>query len=573
MDTSKSAVLGPLPSELAAIERQGITNLMQLLRSTAEFDAMEDSARAMFSKAFDTCTSRIVIDGQNFPACEGIEAEAGEQTGRVPEFMAQVLSNLLLEVATETWDVHVGESRTDTVTSSEPREPAQVRDQKTSTQAANPPKKSKKQKKATKPKSARSGKANRFRVVGEYNTESVGLLHEERTESRSGEDYFVPSSQRDLERFACLEWGDHYFRISQPEGRPKIVPRPCGRCEPCTEYKKHLKLERYVVSRPAPVSTVLVGTFPTPDLASHFAGLSTVRTRMPNTRRVNSFAQRDRRGPEEPCLVRIIWDAEATQEKADAIAQHAERAGAGDVTVEVRHLPAEEFLDWLPDHLTIKGSKGRITTCRFSKNGWSKILENRGNWRNGRTETVDVPGTSSSRFETIQSQRSKEIADSYQLWVSAAYSRNVSPQSRPAMVEEALQRERRAQYVNCADWLDRWEKLEPENLGVAIDFINDYLLGKNPSAREWQGKTFGPRVLVVSVAKYLNGEMDATPAITLAAEKLGYVSALAPHIDPEFLARLTDQLTPLDLLEPETFGLQEPDDYFDQQDPVFALVA
>ena len=80
-------------------------------------------------------------------------------------------------------------------------------------------------------------------------------------------------------------------------------------------------------------------------------------------------------------------------------------------------------------------------------------------------------------------------------------------------------------------------------------YINQILDGEEPNLEALETWTSAPKQLVLETAAFLMGEREPEPALTLAAEKLGFISMLGEfpdrHIDAEFLAQLTDNLPPL----------------------------
>ena len=125
-----------------------------------------------------------------------------------------------------------------------------------------------------------------------------------------------------------------------------------------------------------------------------------------------------------------------------------------------------------------------------------------------------------------------------------------TPQLRQSFKEDAQRRLERARYVEFMDWLHRWEALQPNHIIRSKEFIDAYVRGEKPSAREWQEETLGPKGLVVEVARWLKGEREPAPAIRMVAERLAYIAAgPEPAIDPAFLAELTATLPPLEFVD------------------------
>ena len=356
---------------------------------------------------------------------------------------------------------------------------------------------------------------------------------------------FTPTPQSMLPEYACPFWGRRIIRTAHPEGKDKIGTGPCGKCDACVGYRKHTKMEQYIASKPSPVSTVLECLFRTIPEAYEFAELPAHRRRIERVRRQIGFSQPEVDWLENPWLVRIIWDAPADSKEFDLIKQHAVDSGAESVSLEVRPVTPAQFMNWLPNRFSLKKPEGGlIVLCRFSNN-WAQKVEEPRSWRNGLTRTVKNSPTKEGNLQPTQSPRAKGITQSWKRWYKESKDPKWTPELRQSFKEDAQRRLERARYVEFMDWLHRWEALQPNHIIRSKEFIDAYLCGEKPSAREWQEETLGPKEMVVEVARWLNGERDPAPAVLMAAERLGFVGLMAAAIDASFLAELTTSLPPL----------------------------
>ena len=356
--------------------------------------------------------------------------------------------------------------------------------------------------------------------------------------------YFVPTPQHELPQFACPSSGRRYSTSIHPEGETRTAPTACGKCEYCIGYKKFGKLEQYLASQPSEMATILVAVFPTPDDASVFSGKKAHLNRLNKTRRFTILRQFTEFGHTKPCWVQVIWDGTATEQQIKDAKKRARQSGGKKVKGFVVKVSKEKFLEWLPDHFSLEGKRrkdrkqGRINACRFS-NGWTQPLKLPDDWRDGLTRSVGAPRKSEWRPRPRQNLRGLLIRNSWR--------RNFLADPTAPAVTRALER---ARYVNAMDWIVRWENLELKHIDATQGFIDAYLLEKNPSVKDWQQKTDGPRPLAVETARWLNGEREPEPAITMVAARLGYIGeGPEPAIDPAFLAELTYTLPPLEFVD------------------------
>ena len=101
----------------------------------------------------------------------------------------------------------------------------------------------------------------------------------------------------------------------------------------------------------------------------------------------------------------------------------------------------------------------------------------------------------------------------------------------------------RARYVDFLDW---FYCMSDRALEATRTCINRILDGEEPNLKALATWTSAPKQMVLETAAFLMGEREPEPALTLAAEKLGFISMMGKfpdrHIAPEFLAQLTDNL-------------------------------
>ena len=371
---------------------------------------------------------------------------------------------------------------------------------------------------------------------------------------------YTPTPQYMNEEHACPFWGRHFSRTAHPEGSAKVTPFPCGTCDQCREYKKFDRSERYWASEPSPTVTVLTVEFADIESADQFAKLPAHRSRIPSIRKHVGFQQSDGWVLDEPCMVRILWDAVATDKQQKAILRHANKSKATAVALDVRPVSASEFKDWLPDQSTIVLDSGKkVYASRFSS-GWAQEQKPPDDWRNGFTRRVIEEDKTKWSSRPIQAKRAKELRASWIHHYKRARMLLLHPlehqhaEDQQLAEQEAQARLERTRYVNTQDWLRRWKTFAPLHIELTRDFIEAYLRGENPDVRGWQKITLGPKALPVEVARWLNGEREPEPAILLAADWLGYNTPLEPYIDADFLRELTASLSPLEFRETSKAG-------------------
>ena len=377
-------------------------------------------------------------------------------------------------------------------------------------------------------------------------TQSEQLGHfEHENVSRPAPRHFVPTLQYQLPRYACPNAGRRYNVVNSPEGRESTIPTPCHKCDQCLAYRKYQKFQKWDASRQAPTSTILVAIFASPDAAAKFAEKKGILSRSDKIRSFTILRQVGKTGLTEPCWVRIIWDANATDNQIRNARKRARNSGGRRLNTTKDQASEEQFLEWIPDVFTLPGEitskrkTGEIKACRFSKN-CAKPLKVPNDWRDGLSRNYWLPSSSTRRNEPQQSPRGQTIRNSWR----RVYMEN--PESF-----EATRLLERARYINAMDWLQRWMETyeENSNLDASQAFINAYLQGRKPRVKEWQQETRGPWRLVVETAHWLNGERDPEPATMLVAEVLGFrTRSGGPHIDGDFLNDLMLNLPPFEML-------------------------
>ena len=305
-------------------------------------------------------------------------------------------------------------------------------------------------------------------------------------------------------------------------------------------------MEQYEASKPSPISTILEYQFPTFFEANEFAQLREHAKRISNARRCTMFSAIQQDRFDQPWVVRMIWDGPASAEVKDDIEHHAEGAGAENVSVAVGPLSPEQFLDWVPYRFSMpKTGGGFYNLCRFS-NGWAQKQKAPSDHRSGRKRMIQTDKSGQSKPEPVQIERAQEITDSWKPTYRLLQNKGLPPARRQELAEEFPRALERARYVSIMDWIRRWEMLQPEHIDLSSKFIDDYLCGEKPPVREWQDVTNGPTELVVETARWLNGEREPEPYITMVADRLGYIATWGkPDIDLPYLAELTSALPPL----------------------------
>lgn len=332
-------------------------------------------------------------------------------------------------------------------------------------------------------------------------------------------------------------------------------------------------MEQYEASAPSPISTVLECQFPTFFEANDFGQLDEHKKRLSQARRCTLFTAFRRYELDKPWVVRLIWDGPASDEEKDAIAHHANTVGATDVRVTVGPVSPQQFKEWVPYRFSMKkDSGGFYILCRFS-NGWAQKQKLPSDHRSGLKSMEFMDKSANVKPKPVQIERTQQNTRSWRGTYLLSQNNLVPPEQRQELALEAQRQLERARYVSFMDWIQRWEALQPEHTELSRKFIDAYLCGENPSAREWQEATNGPKELVVETARWLNGERDHEPSILMVAERLSYITTWGePAIDPHYLARLTRILPPL-IFHDAPYSMDGSSDEFDPFDDYEAQAA
>ena len=376
--------------------------------------------------------------------------------------------------------------------------------------------------------------------------------------------WFTPTPRARLPEYSCSRFGRRYVKAAQPEGLNSLSPGPCDYCEGCTEARRHEKMEQYEASAPSPISTVLECQFPTFLEANDFGQLDEHKQRLSQARRCTLFTPFLRYELDKPWVMRLIWDGPASDEEKDAIEHHANTLGASDVSVTVGPVSPQQFKEWVPYKFSMKKDTGGFyILCRFS-NGWAQKQKEPSDHRSGLKSMELTDKSAYVTPEAVQIERTQENTKSWRGTYRLSQNNLVPPEQRHELAQEAQRELERARYVSLMDWIQRWETLQPEPIELSRKFIDDYLCGENPSAREWQEATNGPKALVVETARWLKGERDHEPSILMVAERLAYINTWGePAIDPHYLAKHTSNLPPLEFHD----APYDMDGSFDEFDP------
>lgn len=356
---------------------------------------------------------------------------------------------------------------------------------------------------------------------------------------------FTPTPRAQLTQYSCPYMERRYVQAAQPEGRNRLMPGPCEQCSDCINARRHEKMEQYAASKPASVSTVLECDFPNFVTADDFAKLEKHKTWIREARRCTLFVAIHEYHLRQPWKIRLILDSPASAEVREAIEQHAISAGARNVSVTVRPVSPGQFKAWVPRQFSIKkGPKSYYNLCRFS-NGWAQKEKPPSDYRSGKKEMIRAQDSPEIPVPT-QSDRAKAITESWKPTYLQSINKHLPPEERRELTILARRQMQRARHVSFIDWIRRWETLQPEYTDLSRKFIEDYLNGKKPSAREWQEETKGPKELVVETARWLNEERDVEACLVTVAQRFGFIPE-GPHpaIDNKYLAELTSTLPPL----------------------------
>lgn len=378
--------------------------------------------------------------------------------------------------------------------------------------------------------------------------------------------WFTPTPRRELPQYSCPKIGHRYIQSAQPEGRETRGPGPCDKCDHCMGARRHEKMEQYAASKPSPIATVLKCDFTTFLKADNFAKDDKHKKWIIEARRCSVFNALHEYDLNRPWTFRLILDSPASAEVRDAIEQHAISAGARNVSVTVQPVSPEQFKAWMPKQFSMKkGLNSYYNLCRFS-NGWAQKQKTPSDNRRGKTEMLRADGSDTEILAPVQIERATAITNSWKRTHFLSKDQNLPPERRRELDEQAQRELERARHVAFIDWIQRWETVQPECADLSRKFIDEYLRGEKPSAREWQEETKGPRELVVETARWLHGEREVEPAVVTVAQRLGYIpEGDHPAVDASYLMQLMRILPPLEFYD-EPYRME---DFPEEGDPFY----
>ena len=358
---------------------------------------------------------------------------------------------------------------------------------------------------------------------------------------------FTAPKQSSKQEWHCEKLGWFYNLLAQPMSPGKQVPLPCMKCAGCIRYELALKALQYEYGEPAPVQTVMEFKARNPNRARKFTGNREHSRRLPGARRISFLDQKhvsdDENGARKGCQGVLIWDGIAPDKTRILMEQHARKHNMTQVKVYTVALDLPALAKLMPTRLRLPGQK--INACHFSR-GWAKKRLPFRDWRDGRGQVLAVPEDGEPVAELWQPERSKDIADSWRPDFDFEWDNDLTPEERAVKRERAMPYLRRARYVNILDWL---YSMTESALERTRDCINIIRKGGQLNLTWWRQKTQAPKELVLETAAFLMGEREKEPALTLAAERLGFISLQGEwpdrHIDPDFLAELTDNIATL----------------------------
>ena len=359
--------------------------------------------------------------------------------------------------------------------------------------------------------------------------------------------FFMPPPRGSRKEWHCRHLRRFAREAAHPAGEKKITGQPCMHCDGCHRYARDMKIMRYLASNPANLQTVLKFKAPDPNAAKDFRRDDKHSKRRKGTRRLTilhqNYLKLRQDGPRMPAIGFFIWDAALDEATCQAIKDHAEQFGMYDVEVVVMAIDGDDLAELMPNSPTIEGRDGKtIETSRLVR-GWVKEFKMPSDCRDGRQHLYEVPHDEEPITETQQTMRAKKIADSWRPEYIRLANPNLTKEQRVEQWQRAGRCLDRARYVDFDDWL---EDQTDQALELLRDCIDARLCGEKPPIKTWRRYTNAPQSMVTRVADYLAGKRKAAPALTHAAETLGYISMWGePHIDPAFLRELTDTLPPL----------------------------
>ena len=358
---------------------------------------------------------------------------------------------------------------------------------------------------------------------------------------------YLPPSQSSRPEWQCVEFGSQYNSISQPAGSIKRAPYSCKKCENCIRYRIDTRPVRYAQSLPGPLQTILTFTALDPTEARKFASNRQHSRRLPGARRYSQLSQEglseETDGTSLPCDGLLLWDGEMDHSKLQQVEAHAKSGGMYNVNAYVTAVDEDKFRGWLPSRLTLFGRDNEKLDATHFGRGWAKELKPEKDGRDGRTRVKYVPDGEDPVTRCSEGERAKAIRKSWRPYFESLSNPTLTPQERAAALGLYIHHFHRARYINWADWL---YCMSPKTLEATKLCIEMRLKGEKPNLKYWRTLTDAPETMIHYTAEWLMGKRAPEPAITLVGERLGFISMWRePHIDPDFLAELTDTLPPL----------------------------
>ncbi|MCY4560256.1 MAG: hypothetical protein OXF79_28645 [Chloroflexi bacterium] len=358
---------------------------------------------------------------------------------------------------------------------------------------------------------------------------------------------FTPPSQASNPDWHCEKLGWYYNLLAQPASNGKRVPLPCMKCPGCIRYELSLKSLQYGEGAPAQLQTVMEFKARTANKARKFTGNRQHARRLPGARRVSFLDQKNLRNDEDgtrkSCQGVLIWDGPIPEQTRNQMEKHAHKNKMTHVKIYVMAVGDTKLQQLLPTRLRLPGQT--INTCHFSA-GWAKKRVLFSDWRDGLCRVVGIADGGDPVTEFWQPLRAQRVEESWEPRFAFEWDNDLTPEEREWERQWAMPYLHRARYVNFLDW---FFSMSGRALEMTRACINGILNGGDPNLEALRKWTKAPKQMVLETAAFLMGERDPEPALTLAAERLGFISMLENtpdrHINSEFLAELTDKLPQL----------------------------
>lgn len=368
------------------------------------------------------------------------------------------------------------------------------------------------------------------------------------TDGRSTNDLtFLPPPRNSRPEWSCLQMGLQYNETAQPARAVKRSPYACKKCANCIRYQIYAKAVKYSQSLPGLLQTILTFTALDPTAARKFASNRQHSRRLPSARRYSQLSQEalseDTDGSNLPCDGYLLWDGEMDHHTLQMIEAHAKDCGVYHVNAHVTVVDENKFREWLPSRLSLVGRDGEKVDASHFGRGWAKETKPEKDGRDGRTRVKYVPQDGDPVTQCSQNERAQAISNSWRPDFAFQWDLTLTPQERKVERGRYIHLLHRARYINYADWL---YCMSPRTLELTKLCIEMRLKGEKPNFKHWQTFTDAPQEMIDETAKWLMGKREPEPAITLVAQRLGFISMWRePHIDQDSLAELTDTLPPL----------------------------